>query len=51
MDSANALLENRRVPGDIHIDDDGRVLEIQPHAPGVGGEERAAIFIFAEPVH
>jgi hypothetical protein len=41
----DALFEACRVPGQIAIDDDAGVLQIQAGAAGVGGEEQAAFRI------
>ncbi|EXI80086.1 MAG: hypothetical protein AW12_02930 [Candidatus Accumulibacter sp. BA-94] len=51
MDAADPLLENRRIPGQIHIDDDRRrMLQVEADATGVGAEEDAAVGIAVEAI-
>ena len=40
MHPADALLQHRRVPGQIHVDHHVGVLQVQPDAAGVGGQKQ-----------
>ena len=51
VDTANALLEHRRIPGQIHVDYHGGVLKVKPDAAGIRCQESPAAVIFAEAVH
>jgi hypothetical protein len=48
MHAPDALREDGRVPGQIHVDDDAGVLQVQPDAARVGGEEDPARRVFSE---
>ena len=50
MDSTDALLQHGRIPRQVHVDDDRRVLKIQSDASGIGRQERAAPIILAEAI-
>ena len=39
MNAADALLQDGRIPGDVHVDNDGAALEVQAHTSGIGGEK------------
>ena len=51
VNAADALLQDGRVPGDIHVDYHRAALEVQTHTPGIGGEEDLAGGIFPKPRH
>ena len=51
MDAADALLEHGGIPGQVHIDYHGGVLEVKPDAAGVRGQKGPAAVIFPEAVH
>ena len=51
MDAADPLLQDSRVPGDIHVDDHGAALEVQADAARVGGEKHFAGRLLLEPFH
>jgi hypothetical protein len=46
--AGDALFELRRIPGQVAVDDDTGVLEIEANAAGVGAEEKAAVCVVAE---
>ncbi len=46
--AGDALFELCRVPGEVAIDDDAGVLEVEADAAGIGAEEEAAVRIVAE---
>ena len=48
--AGDALFELGRVPGQVAVDDDAGVLEVEADAAGVGAEEDAAVGIVAEGV-
>jgi hypothetical protein len=43
VDAGDPLFQNRRIPGEIEIDDGIGRLEIQAGGPGIGGEKKASI--------
>src|SRR5207244_10846428 len=45
----DALLEPRRVPGQVEIDDDTRGLEVQAETARMGGEKQPAARVALEP--
>ena len=46
--SGDALFEPGGIPGEVAVDNDAGVLEVQPHAAGIGAEEEAVVRIVAE---
>src|SRR5207302_9696001 len=51
VDTADALFEHGRIPGQVHVDDHGGVLKVKPDAAGIRGQESPAAVLFAEAVH
>ena len=51
MNAPDALFQDGRVPGDIHVDNHGAALEVQTHTTGVGGEKYLAPGIAPESLH
>lgn len=51
MDPGDALVEDRRVPGDVQVDEDRGALEVETRAPGVGGDEDLNGVVVAEAIH
>ena len=49
MHAPDTLLQQGRVPGQVHIDDHrGCVLQVQPDTAGVSGKEKSAIWVRME---
>ncbi len=44
------LLQNGRIPGEIHIEDRIGRLEVQPCGPGIGGHEKPTGWVLLESV-
>ena len=45
--AGDALFESGGVPGQVAVDDDAGVLEVEPDAARVGAEEEAAVRVLA----
>ena len=51
MNPGIALLQHRRVPGNVQVDQHRGVLKVEPHAAGVGGNEHLHRVVVPEPIH
>ena len=50
MHPADALLQHGRIPGQVHVDDDRRELQIQADATRIGRQKQPALRIVAESI-